>query len=194
MPSCVFLSSLSTLSITGQLCLTGTALDQLLPAVKKITKASLKWKSCNFAEQMYIYIQWFFFKTGLVAFFLLLAYETRAAAFQAVKSNFTFLCPACGRETSWPSSRGNALCPPLVSLSTTCWELKSWPQPMISRDLTGEAVNPSVHLTLNLARLLHECDFCSFFFLNRHLLLLSTQEIGVEISPWQESWQPRGSG
>ena len=50
-----------------------------------------------------------------------------------------FCCPACGRETSWPSSRGSAPCPPLVSLSTTCWELKSWPQLTISRDLTGEA-------------------------------------------------------
>lgn len=50
-----------------------------------------------------------------------------------------FLSSACGREETWQSSRGSALCPPLVSLSTMCWELRRWPQRMILRDHTGEA-------------------------------------------------------
>lgn len=48
----------------------------------------------------------------------------------------------CCSSKSWLSTRGSALCPPLASLSTTCWELRKWPRRTTSRGRTGKAPRP----------------------------------------------------
>lgn len=104
--------------------------DQPLPAIRRI-QSQFK-KAWSFLEQMHIIINKLSKEIVLISW--IPSYVFLWFAF-----SFLFLYPACGREESWPSSRGSALCPPLVSLSTTCWELRRWPQRMILRDHTGEA-------------------------------------------------------
>lgn len=134
------------ITCTGLSYLIETAVDQLLPAGGFNQTGLIQIKAWYSASRCMSWWTGYLTKVDLapqVGSWSLI-FRTNSAL------SFAFLCAACGREASWLSIRGNALCPLLVSLSTMFWELTSWPHRMILRDLTGEASLFTWHLIITL--------------------------------------------